>query len=309
MIIDYLKDFGFLVFLLVVTFVGPSFLFYLFFDRDSFFESFSEYGNPDLFEKIVSVVWVLPISLFFSAVAGFELFEVISDMMTTGEIFVHIAIAAVIGIAILVVAFLTGNFPTRKVQYIPIEFYVALGAVLFLTFLTLVAYFGIALIGEDFKKAIEYFVLGVLAVGGIWWQVYLLKKDRVNSYRRFFISIPFRLHIPIGFCLVITAGVISYGVIRSIDVGFSSDYLDNIMLVAVFSVVFIGQVYFGPIVISSVLSYFIYNLFEHNTFVLMPLLEIFLDFVFSSFPGWLEILYVSIVGIYTLGSSIHDSIS
>jgi hypothetical protein len=58
-----------------------------------------------------------------------------------------------------------------------------------------------------------------------------------------------------------------------------------------------------------VLSVTVYYLFEYGQFQAIPVLESFLDLVFSVLPTWMETLYIVTSGLYLLGSSIHDSMT
>lgn len=160
-------------------------------------------------------------------------------------------------------------------------------------------------LGEGIAQALQFLLLGGIIILGLSWQTFLFKNDKKIG--------PRRIYTPIIFTIVVAIGVIAHGTISLMDERNTlyefNHLINNLIVVFVFGLGFVVKSYLGPIFLSGVLAVVTYNLFEYSEFYAIPVLEEFLDFVFSALPEWLEILYLVLSGIYILGSSIHDSAS
>lgn len=155
------------------------------------------------------------------------------------------------------------------------------------------------------KLVIEFFLLGGIIVGGIFWQVYLFKRDSERAHA------PIRIIIPAILGGLILIGIIVYSLIaiyadnRSIYDWKDFGYYFLRCLVLFLS--FLLKSTFGPIFTSIIVAMLVYFLFEYGEFRIWSFIRVFLDWIFSSFPKWMETLYITTLFLVATGGAIIES--
>lgn len=173
-------------------------------------------------------------------------------------------------------------------------------------------------------KELLLVLYGVIVVLGISWQWNLLRKDyyyRDTSYRYYIPEyfslliphfIPKRVIVPYVFGIVVFVGTLilssfelyTYGIFFS-----ESDWVENVLKAGIFFLIIILKSWFGPLLLSVSISYAIYLLSHGELISWVPILQELIDWIFSSLPDAVYILYVFVVLLYSALSSIRGFIN
>ena len=157
-------------------------------------------------------------------------------------------------------------------------------------------------------------LIGAICVGGIAWQIYLIKEvDRLSlGFIFLWEDVPKRVKIPFLFGASAFAGCILYsgfaiftrttGPISTIDDGISLSFK---ALVFWFAATF--KSYFSAAVLAFMLSFAVFNYFEHGEIALIPIMSELVQWLFSTTSKTLYWIYVGIWFTYLLGTSVLES--
>jgi len=152
-------------------------------------------------------------------------------------------------------------------------------------------------------ETIQIIIIGIMALGGIFWQVSLIEKD--NSVG------PKRIYLPGILCSIIIIGVLIRGVIAwalddsSYYEGW--DLLSDVWKSLVLTFAFVGKAYIGPLFIAFSLCTVAYFLIEKGEFKTWVFVDSFLRWIFGDLAGWTRNCYVIGSFIIVLFGCLHDS--
>jgi len=154
------------------------------------------------------------------------------------------------------------------------------------------------------KFAIELILIGLLTIGGIYWQIFLIDRD--NAY-----DFPNRIIVPIIIGIITLVGLLVHGFIANLADNRSvytwGDMFSNLLRALVLFISFTIKSYLGPIFTTLALIMCIYFLFEYNEFRVWKFVEVFFDWIFSKMPNWIEVVYTITLIIVAVGGSLVDS--
>lgn len=152
--------------------------------------------------------------------------------------------------------------------------------------------------------AVEIIIIGLLAIGGVIWQIYLFEQDRYRS------GPPMRIVIPAVLGGVALIGLIIHGFIANLGDTRSayewSDMFGNVWKVIVLTFTFTVKTLFGPVFTALAVIMACYFLFEYGEFRVWKFVQAFFDWAFSRMPQWVEHLYIAILALTAVGGSIID---
>ena len=152
--------------------------------------------------------------------------------------------------------------------------------------------------------ATEIIVIGLLAIGGVFWQIYLFEQD---SYRD---APPIRVLIPVVLGGIALVGLIVHGLIANLGDTRSayewSDMFGNAWKVIVLTFTFTVKTLFGPVFTALAVIMVCYFLFEYGEFRIWKFVQAFFDWAFSRAPQWVEQLYIAILLLTAIGGSIAE---
>jgi prepilin-type N-terminal cleavage/methylation domain-containing protein len=153
------------------------------------------------------------------------------------------------------------------------------------------------------KTVLKVILVGLLWLGGITWQVFLIVRDQDDG--------PGLRVLPAA----IAGGVLFVGVV--VVSGFEvfderrglpiASALGNVGRAAVLSVSLMVKSYLGPLTVALALSSVVYFLLTYGELRTIPLIQGVFDWVFTGAPRWLSWAYAAIVALYSLGGAIHDT--
>ena len=152
------------------------------------------------------------------------------------------------------------------------------------------------------ERILKVVLVGLLVLGGIVWQVYLIQQDEDEA--------PTRV-IPAGIAgAILCLGVIVVSVIEIVDSRRELSVwtaLTNTGKVGVLAISLLVKSYFAPITASLTLSCVVYFLVTYGELKTIPLIQGLFDWTFAGAPRWVSWTYVSLLTLYSLGGAIHDS--
>ena len=152
--------------------------------------------------------------------------------------------------------------------------------------------------------AVEVILIGLLAIGGVVWQIYFIQQDEKR------VSPPLRVIIPLVIGGISIIGLIIHGLIANLGDSRSSydwaDMFSNLWRVIVLFITFSIKSYLGPIFTALAVIMVCYFLFEYGEFRVWKFVVAFFDWVFSKMPEWVETLYLVILFLTAIGGSFAD---
>ena len=156
------------------------------------------------------------------------------------------------------------------------------------------------------EDTLEYILIGMSIIGGLWWQYYLRRKEK---YR----GLPLRVKIPIIIGSVFTIGILTHGIIGIYmdekSVLDWNEVLMNSLKSLVLFLTFTVKSYLGPIFTSLSTAILIYFLFEHSQITIMNFVLRFFEWIFMALPDWVEGAYLIGMGVIVVGGTLKDTFS
>lgn len=171
-------------------------------------------------------------------------------------------------------------------------------------------------------KVAEVILIGLVLIGGVYWQAYTIKEDGDKGRKK-----PLRLFVPMYFGVVVTVGLFGFQLIWAfhkadqVDIfsrsGSEMLAITGRLLVVVgwaalrgvlFTLVLSLKGYFGPLVTSAMAAVSVYQLFEFGELRVVRLMEIFLEFVFSQAPTWLQVGYTFVLLLFCAAGPLAEKL-
>jgi hypothetical protein len=153
-------------------------------------------------------------------------------------------------------------------------------------------------------------VLGGLAFLGVYWQIRTIRNDIANLRR---MKLPTRIKIGIAICILLVVGIVVRDVIA---IHFDPrSYFTYALMVSdletamSFSLLFLVELYFGPVITTGALIMTAYFFFEHQEVYVLPLVQSTVDMLASVGPAWTQNAYTVILGTYTVVTSFKDAVA
>ncbi len=151
------------------------------------------------------------------------------------------------------------------------------------------------------SEVLQIVLVGILMVGGLAWQVALLRKDDA--------AVPQRVVPTMVIALVLAVGVAGVSTLGFFDETRRLTFfavVGNVFRATALGGFLIFKSYLAPLVTAFVASSLIYGYMTYGAFQPVPIIQSAFEWALSGAPHWLSWAYVICTSLYMLGCSVHD---